>query len=150
MTLFENLDVKLKEAMLSRDEFATSVLRGILSAIHNREIEKRAKSEEIVDEDVLEILKREVKKRKEAADLYVKAQRDDLAKKEMKEGEFISLFLPPQMSREEVEKKVDEVLKDFPEATVKEFGKIIRAVMEKCGGGCEGSVVSEILKNKLK
>lgn len=149
MTL-EDLDLKLKEAMVAKNEFETSILRGLISAVRNKEIEKRGKSQDLGEADVLDVLKKEAKKRKEASELFLKAQRKDLAEKEEKELEYILQFLPKQLSLEEAEKIVDEVLKNYPDATVKDFGKILKEVMEKSSGGCDGAMVSSIVKNKLK
>ncbi|MFA6135988.1 MAG: GatB/YqeY domain-containing protein [Candidatus Paceibacterota bacterium] len=147
--LLENLQNKLKEEMVLKNEANVSVIRMLISAIHNREIEAKGKGKEISEEDVSEVLKKELKKRNESALLYKQGNRNDLATKEESEAEFIKQFLPPQMGEEELVKIIEEELKSFPNATQKDFGNIMKAVMAKTGGS-EGGAVSMIIKEKLQ
>jgi len=146
----EQLSTKLKEAMISKDQEKTIMIRMILSAIHNREIELKGKGKEMKEEDVLDVLKKELKKRKESADIFAKVRRQESAEKELREAEFVSSFLPEQLSEDEIGKIVDEALKDFSNPTQKDFGTIIKAVMVKTGGKADGSVVSGVIKSRIK
>jgi len=149
MTLFTQLQSRLKEAMIARDEFTLSLVRGLLSVLHNKAIELHIVDADLDDEIVLDVLRRETKKRQEAMRLYTEGGRSELAQKEEKEANFIATFLPAQLSSEEVEHIVDEALSDFENPTQKDFGSIMKVVMGKVDGRADGSAVSTIIKQKL-
>jgi uncharacterized protein YqeY len=147
--VLENLTQSLKEAMKSKDEFKTSVLRMLISSIHNRQIEKRSLGQELSDQDVFDVMRKEVKKRKEAIEMYKAANRMDLASVEEKELEFIQTFLPAQMSEDEIEKVILEILKEFSNPTQKDFGLIMKKAMAQLASKADGSVVSQVIKKHL-
>lgn len=148
----------LKEAMKASKEFETGLLRMLLSSLHNKEIEKKGKGGEPVlsDEEVIEVLSKEAKKRKEAAEMFNNAGRGELAEKEIKELELIKKYLPEQISSEEIEKVVKAVI----ERTVKDpegkqvpygarFGKVMAEAMKDLKGKADASSVSEAIKKFL-
>lgn len=147
--LLEKLSASLKEAMLAKDDFKTSVLRMLVAAVHNREIEKKGKGQSITDDDVFDVLRKEVKKRKEAATIYQSAGKQESADMEEKELQFIESFLPAQMSEGDIEKIVEEALRDFSAPTQKDFGEIMKKVMAKVSGNADGATVSGIIKKHL-
>lgn len=147
--LTEKLTSSLKEAMIKKDDFKTSVLRMIIAAVHNREIEKKGKGQEINDEDIMDVLRKEVKKRKDASEMYSQGGREDSAAEEEKEVQFIETFLPAQMPEEEIESIVSEVLKGFENPTQKDFGTIIKAVKERTGNNADGGLIAQIVKKHL-
>ena len=151
MSLHQQITDDLKIAMKAANEFEVGTLRMLSAALHNKEIEKKGKGLEAVlsDEEVIEVLTREAKKRKEAAELYVKGNRNDLAEKETKELEFIKKYLPEQMSQEEIEKIVKAALEKTGAREVKEFGKVMAEAMKDLKGKADASVVSEIVKKLL-
>jgi len=142
----------LKIAMKSVNAFEVGVLRMVSAALHNKEIEKKGKGLEVnlSDEEVVEVLTREAKKRKEAAELYVKGNRNELAEKETKELEIIKKYLPEQMSQDEIEKIVKAAIISTGAKEVKEFGRVMAEAMKDLKGKADASLVSEIIKNKLK
>ncbi len=142
----------LKIAMKSGNNFEVGVLRMTIAALHNKEIEKKGKGLEAVlsDDEVIEVLTREAKKRKEAAELYVKGNRNDLAEKETKELEIIKKYLPEQMNQEEIEKIVKAAIISTGAKEIKEFGKVMAEAMKDLKGRADASLVSEIVKSKLK
>jgi len=146
--LLEQLSASLKEAMVAKDEFKVSLLRMTMAAVHNKEIEK-GKDKGLTEDDVMDVLKKELKKRKESADAYASANRPELAQKETKEAEFISGLLPAQMAESEIEAIVLEVLKDFENPSQKDFGIIMKKAMEKIAGRADGSSVSAVIKKHL-
>ncbi|MFH1759365.1 MAG: GatB/YqeY domain-containing protein [Patescibacteria group bacterium] len=153
--LKEKINENLMVAMKSGDAFAVEVLRGLNAVLHNKEIEKRSKEgeDELTDEEVVEVLSREVKKRKEAVELYKQGNRPELAEKEEKEMVIIQKYLPEQMSEEEVEKVVNEQIKILRSAQndgESSFGNVMKAVMAELKGKADGKVVSEIIKEKLQ
>jgi uncharacterized protein YqeY len=147
--MLDTLNASLKEAMVAKDEFKTSVLRMIISAIRNKEIEKKGKGQQLTDDDVLDVLRKEVKKRKEASTMYQSAGRQESADAEERELQFIETFLPAQMPQEKIEEIVVEVLKEFSSPTQKDFGAIMKKVMAKVAGQADGSVVGEVIKKHL-
>jgi len=160
--LHQKIIEDLKTAMKAGQDFEVGTLRMLLSSLHNKEIEKKGKGLEtaLSDDETIEVLTREAKKRKEAAELYVKGNRNDLAQKETKELEFMRKYLPAQMSQEEIEKIVQAAIEKTGAKKIEDFGKIMAEAMKDLsakGGSASGgkgkadaSYVGEIIKNKLK
>lgn len=148
MSLLQKLGKDLKENLKGHRESEVETLRMLLSAIHNREIEKRSKSGplELTDEEIIEVLQKEAKKRREAADIYMKASRAELAEKEAKELELIQSYLPKSMEEKEIEAVVDKVVA----GGTKDFGLVMKAVMAEVKGKAEAGIVSGIVKKKLE
>lgn len=146
--LQQKLNNDLKEALKAGKEFEVGIFRLLTSAIHNKEIEKFAKEKtyELTDEEVLSVLKSEAKKRKESISIFEKGRRNDLADKERRELLIIEKYLPKQLSREETEKIVDEVLKKIQ---VKDFGQAMKEVMKELKGKSDASLVNALVKEKL-
>ncbi len=138
----------LTVALKAGEAEKVSVLRMLMAALHNAEIEKRGKSgtAELAAEEETTVLSKEMKKRKEAAELYRQGGRAELAEKEMKEAEIIAAYLPSMVGREEIEKVVDEVM--YTEKG--EFGVIMKQVMGKLKGVADGKEVAAIIKERLK
>jgi len=160
--LHQKITDNLKTAMKAGQEFEISVLRMLLSALHNKEIEKKGKGQEpiLTDEEVIEVLTREAKKRREAAELYAKGNRNDLAEKETKELEIIKKYLPEELSEEEIEKivklAIERVVVKDPEGPRRDvgaygasFGKVMAEAMKELKGRADASAVSEIVKRNL-
>lgn len=144
--LKEKLNKDLKESMKAGDVVKVGTLRMVLSGIQNREIEKRGKSkEEIIDSEVMEVIRKEAKKRKEAIEIYSKAGRNDLKDKESSELNIIQSYLPPELNEADIEKIVQKTIKDG----VKDFGGIMKIVMKEANGRASAGLVSKIVKNLL-
>jgi len=148
MLIHQQINDDLKTALKAGDQFTVDVLRFVNAVLHNKSIEKRGKgqSEELTDEEVIELLAREVKKRQEAAGLYQQGGRLELAEKETKEIVVIHKYLPAQLSREEIEAEVAKVLL---KTQTKDFGLVMKAVMTDLRGKADAKVVSEIVKQRL-
>ena len=151
MELKKRISGDLKEAMKSRDDFKVGTLRFLLSSIQAREIEKRGKGlgEELTDEEVMEVLKKEAKKRRESFEIYEKGGRSDLAEKEKKELEYIRSYLPPEMSDADLEKIVEEALVSVQPVGPKDFGRVMNDAMKRVKGAAEASRVQQLVKKKL-
>lgn len=151
MSLKEKLNSDLKESLKAGDNFRTGVLRMILSSVQNKEIENKGKGKEskLSDEEIVEVLFRETKKRKEASETYSSAGREELAQKEIKELNIVKSYLPTQASRQEIEKIVEEAIRKTSAAAQKDFGKVMGEAMKELKGKAESSAISEIIKNKL-
>ncbi len=136
----------LKKALLGREELKVSALRFLLSEIKNLEIEKR---HELDDQELIQLIRQQVKKQEEAVALFTKGGRRDLVDKGRKEIEFMSIYLPQQIPQEEVDKVVREVIESLPQSERKNFGKIMRLLMEKAKGQIDGKTASEAVKKYL-
>ena len=158
--LKDKINEDIKSAMKSGDQLSLDVLRGLNAAFNNKSIEKRGKglSEELSDEERLEILNKEVKKRKDAIVLYNQGNRKDLAEREEKEAALIQKYLPAQMTREEVEKiiiRTIETLRPFGLAQGGQaqgdiaFGDVMKEVMKELKGKADAQIISDIVKEKI-
>lgn len=145
----QQLQEELKKAMLARDKLKTSVLRMLLSAINYYEIQKGGAGYEASDEDVLSVLQKEVKQRKESIEQFKAGGRQDLVDKETKELEILQGYLPEQMSEEDIKKLVIEVITETNAQSVQDMGKVMSAVMPKVRGRIDGNTVSAIVKGFL-
>lgn len=150
--LSEKISQDVKIAIKEGDNFRVGILRMIIAVFKNKEIEKRGKGEkpELSDEEVIEILSKEIKKRKEAAVIYSDAGRKDLADKELNEVLIIQNYLPIQASFEEVEKIIDGIIKRIGVITQKDFGRIMGEAMKELKGRTESSLIAELIKKKLE
>lgn len=144
--MLDDLQNDLKQAQLDRNEVKVSTLRLLLSEIKNAEI---AKGSALSDEDIISIVQREVKKRKEAAIGFRNGGREESALKEESELKILETYLPAQMSIEELTKVVDETINELGASSVTDMGKVIGSVMGKVKGKAEGSSVSALVKEKL-
>jgi len=148
MGLKEQLKNDLKTALKSGEQFRTGILRLVLAALHNKEIEKhsRSSSDVLTEEEIIQVLTSEAKKRKESIDIFRKGERPDLADKEAQELLVIQNYLPEQLSNAEAEKAVHEILK---RTGVKDFGQAMKAVMKELRGKADAKTVGDLVKKKL-
>ena len=144
--LFNKLQEEMKAAMKSGDKDKLSTLRMLISEIKKVQIDSK---KELTDEEVISILQKYIKQRKEACTQYEQAGRKDLAEKELKEIEIVQQFLPPPLSEEELIKIVEETIQEVGASSIKDMGKVVKAVMDKVKGRAEGSLISKIVKEKL-
>jgi len=161
--LHQKITDDLKTAMKAGKEFEAGVLRFLLSSLHNKEIEKKGKGLEptLSDEEVIEVLSREAKKRKEAIEMYIKGGRNDLVEKETKELEIIKQYLPEQLSEEEIEKIVVATIEKIGAKDIKDpegkpsvsygasLGRVMGEVMKELKGRADAKLVSEIAKKRI-
>jgi len=145
MSLFQKIEEDLKLALKNREELTVSTLRFLISAIKNQEIEKQR---ELSDEEVIQILQRQIKQRRESMAAFQSGGREDLALKEKRELEILSKYLPQQLTPKELEEIVKEVIAMLG-PTQKDFGKVMGQVMVRVKGRAEGSLVSQTVKEAL-
>ena len=147
MALIDELSDALKEAMKAKDKPKLDAIRQVQTEIAKKKSEK---GEEATDELVLGVISSYVKKMAKAVDEYnsLGERGAEMAEKIQFEIDFLSQWLPEQLSEEDVEKLVDEVLTELGEVDMSQMGRIIGAVMAK-GDGIDGSIVSRIVKEKL-
>ncbi|EKD84866.1 MAG: hypothetical protein ACD_38C00148G0015 [uncultured bacterium] len=144
--LLGTIQTDLKNAQLARDEVKVSALRMLLSEIHNMNIQKGG---ELSDAEVVSIVQREVKKRKEAAAGFRSGDREASAKKEEAELEVLMVYLPAQLSTEELTKIIVESINETGAVSISDMGKVIGSVMGKVAGRADGGTVSALVKEKL-
>lgn len=146
-SLSERIRTDLTEAMKARNAEVTSTLRMIQSAIKNEQIEKR---HELSDEEVLVVLRRAVKQRHDSVEQYEKGGRKDLAEKEAAEIRLLEKYLPRQLSDEEAERAIREVVASTGATSKKDSGKVMKEVMAKHKGLIDGKKAQEILGRILE
>lgn len=144
--LKEKLQQDVKDALKSGDRKKRMVLGMVLSAIKNKEIEKRG---ELSEEDIVAVIASEIKKRRDSLDQYQKGGRLDLAEQEKKEAEMLMAYMPEQMSEDEVRAEVKKAVSETGANNMKEMGKVIGAVMTKVKGKADGQIVSQMVKEEL-
>lgn len=147
--LKQQLRQELKQSMLARNELKTSVLRMLLSALNYYEIQKGGANYEASDEDVLVVIQKEAKQRKDSIGEFQKAGRQDLVDKEQKELELLQKYLPQQMSEDEIKKIVVETKREIGATSMQDMGKLMGALMQKIKGKADGGLVSKIVKESL-
>ncbi|MFH1668262.1 MAG: GatB/YqeY domain-containing protein [Candidatus Komeilibacteria bacterium] len=151
MSLAQQIKDDFITAFKDKQDTAVSVLRMLKSSLTNKEIEKKlAKGKDLPDEEIIAVIKSEVKKRKDSYLAYTQADRQDLADKEQKEIKILNKYLPEQMSEDKVREAVVSAISKAGATSSADFGKVMGAVMGKLGSQVDGQVVSKILKEQLK
>ena len=150
MSLKKKINDKLNEALKAKDKNTYPTLRLIVSAIKDAEIAARSKEKkELLDGDILSILKRMIKQRNESCEVYKKAGRKELFENETKEINVISEFLPKQLSDEETKKICEDTIKSLGASSMKDMGKVMGALKSKHSDALDFSKVSSIIKEIL-
>lgn len=147
--LKQDLKNQLKEAMLAKDQLKTSVLRFILSGITYYEIQKGGAGYEATEEDILTVINKEAKQRKDSIAEFEKAGRQELADKEKAELSVLESYLPQQMDEDEVRKLVQEAVASTGASSPSDMGKVMGALMPKVKGKADGAMVSRLVKEAL-
>lgn len=145
-TLKDDLLEDMKIAMKDKDKDRLSVIRLARAAIKNVEIDKR---KELTDDEVIEVLAKEVKTRREEIIEYEKAGRPDDVQRLEHEIEILHKYLPRQLSREEIDSLIDEVIAQVNATSAKDMGKVMGAITPRIKGRADGKLVSELVKGKL-
>jgi uncharacterized protein YqeY len=147
MSLKEQIEADTKTAMKARDMETVSALRMVSSSIKNKMIEVRPK--DLTDEDVISVLKKLSKQRKDSIEQFQKAGRNDLADKEQKELSVLEKYLPEQMSEEQITEIVKATISEMGASSMKDMGKVMGAVTGKTQGAADNKLVSQIVKAQL-
>ena len=148
MNFQDQLNSKLKAAMREKNKVALESLRAIKSAILLLQTQSGAKKTPD-DAEITKLLQKLVKQRKESASIFREQGRVDLAEPEEAQIEIISQFLPEQLSAEEVEKVIDEVIQSVGATTMKEMGKVMGMANKKLAGKTDGKLIAQIVKKRL-
>lgn len=145
----QELQNELKQSMLARDAFKTSVLRMALSAVGYYEIDKGGAGYVATSEDVLAVLEKEAKQHRDSIEQFSAGGRQELADKEKKELEILAAYLPAQMGEEEIRKLVIDAVKQTGASSSSDMGKVMGALMPKTKGKADGGIVSKIVREEL-
>ena len=148
MVLKEKIMDDVKTAMKSKDQLKLNALRFLQAAIKNREIELRPNA--INEEEVLGVIKKMVKQRKESIEQYTAAARQDLVDQESLELQILEQYMPAHMGREQIEKLVAEVISSTGAKSVKDMGNVMKEVIARAKGAADNKTVSEVIKSKLQ
>ena len=148
MNFQDQLNSKLKAAMREKNKIALESLRAIKSAILLLQTQSGAK-ETPDDTEITKLLQKLVKQRKESASIFREQGRVDLAEPEEAQIEVISQFLPMQLSAEEVEKVIGEVIQSVGAITMKDMGKVMGMANKQLAGKADGKLIAEIVKKRL-
>jgi uncharacterized protein YqeY len=148
MSLREKVLEDIKDAMKTKQADRLSAIRMLQAAIKNREIELRPNA--INEQDVLGVVRKLAKQRKDSISEFEKAGRQDLADKEKFELGVLEAYLPAQMSADQVTKLVDEVIQATGANSIKQMGAVVKEVMAKAGGMADGKTISDLVKSKLQ
>ena len=147
MTLKDTITSDMTAAMKAKDAVRTSTLRMVKAAIMHREKEGAG---ELGDDDVLKLLRSQLKQRRDSVEQYQKAGRQDLADKEISEIAVIEFYLPQAASEAEIEQAVTDAITETGATSMKEMGAVMKSVMAKLAGkNADGKTVSETVKKKL-
>ena len=149
MSLKQQIESKLNEALKAKDKNTYPTLRLVVSAVKDAEIAGRSKGKEVTDSDVTVILKKMIKQRNESCEVYKKAGRKELLESETREVEVISIFLPKQLNEEETKKICQEIVKAVGATSMKDMGKVMGALKSKHADTIDFSKVSTIIKELL-
>ncbi len=146
MNNLQQLEVDLGEALKERDKIRLTTLRLLKSALQNYKIEV---GHDLSPQEIVQVLQREAKKRRDSIESYQKAGRDDLAAEEQTELKVLDAYLPQQMSDDELSKIVDEVIAEQGATEKSQMGSVIGAVMARAAGQADGKRVSALVAQKL-
>lgn len=150
MTLEEMIQNDLKEAMKAKDAVKLAAVRGIKSAILLAKTAEGAADKALEDSDIVKIIQKLVKQRKESAEQYTAAGRPELAQNELAEISSMEKYLPKQLSLEEVEAEVKAAIAQLGAKTKAEMGKVMGVVTKKLAGLADGRTISEAVKRNLE
>jgi uncharacterized protein YqeY len=148
MGLKEKLQSDLTDAIRSKDGVKSGTIRMLLAAITNEEVAGKS-AKVLSDAEVITVLSREAKKRREAVEAYTNAKRDDLANKEKEEAAVIALYLPEQLSEADIKKLITDAIAETNAAGLAGMGLVMKVLQPKIAGKADGGLVSTLVKAAL-
>jgi hypothetical protein len=144
--LYDDILLDLRKSIKEQDKARLSVLRGLKSAIKNKQIELR---EELTDDQIRGVISSEIKKSKEAIEKFGQGSRQDLVEKEEAELGILFGYLPPQLSTEEIKGVVSQAIEEISASSAKDLGRVMKSVMPKLAGKADGREVNKIARELL-
>ena len=148
MALKEKLQNDLTEAMRARDEVRSSTIRMVLTAIKNEEVSGK-EARDLSDAEVITVLSREAKKRREAAEAFDQAGASDRAANEKAEGVIIAEYLPAQLSESEIKEMIAAAITETGATGPQQMGQVMKLIQPKIAGRADGGIVSSLVKAAL-
>lgn len=146
MSLKNDLNQDLIVSMKAKDSFKVKTLRSLTAAIKQIEIDTR---KDISEEQILSLLQKQIKQRKESLSIYEDNNRQDLANTEQQELNILEQYLPSQMNESELDALVQETIKNLEAASMKDMGKVMNSLKPKISGKADPSIVSSLVKKYL-
>ncbi|NSW86554.1 MAG: GatB/YqeY domain-containing protein [Syntrophobacteraceae bacterium] len=147
MSLKERIEQELKDAILEKNENRRNAIRLLLTALKVKEKEFRRIPDEL---EIQQVIASQIKQRRDSVEQFTQAGRQDLARKEEEEILVLQKFMPEALEPEELQKLVDEVIAEVGARSVKEMGKVMKALMPRVGGRADGKRVNEIVRARLE
>ncbi len=148
MTLFEQINQDIKSAMLAKEKEKLEALRAIKAAFLIAKTEKGAQ-EDLSPEKEISVIQKLVKQRNDSADIYKQNNRPELAEKETKEAEYISVYLPKQLSEEEIKATLKPIIEQTGASSMKDMGKVMGIASKQLAGKADGKLISNCVKALL-
>ena len=145
--LLERIESDLKSAMKEKNEIKVSAIRMLKAAIKNKEIEKRVKA--LTDDEIIDVVAKQVKQRRDSISEFEKGKRQDLVDKETKEISVLEYYLPARLSKEELTGIVQKIIQSSGAKTKADMGKVMKEVMAETKGKADGSEVSRLVSSLL-
>jgi uncharacterized protein YqeY len=147
MSLKERFSSELKDSLKAGNALKVSVIRLILAALKNKEIEKRGS---LSEEEIIDLLVSLSKQRKESIEGFNKGGRQDLVDKETEELKIVESYLPEEFTPEEIKEKIIEAIKETGASGAKDMGKVMKVLMPKVKGRADGRIVNEMVRELLR
>lgn len=146
MALRTQIPEDIKKALRERSSLELSVLRMLQSAIKNKEIDKKG---ELNDEQVIEVVASEIKKRRDAVEEFIKVKREDAAENERQEIEILMKYMPEQLSEDEIREKVNDAISATGASGIKDLGVVMKAVIPDLKGKADGRLINKVVRDQL-
>ena len=147
--MYDQVRKDLTEAMKSGDKFKLGVIRMLKAALMNEEVKLHGNGNGLSDDEVITVVKREVKTRNTSIEEYTNLNKMEVVEELKKEIEVLSVYLPPEMSDEELDKVVSEIIDEVKPESIKDMGRIMKEITAKYGSSIDMSKASKIVKEKL-
>ena len=139
----------LKNAMRAKDSMALNTLRAVKSAIKNAAIEKGGADAELGEGEIVAVIRKQIKQRRESMDQFNKAGRQELAEKEESEIDLLERYLPPPLSAEEIARIVDTAITECNASSRSDMGKVMKMLQERTAGRADGKTLSQAVMKQL-
>ncbi|MGQ0794226.1 MAG: GatB/YqeY domain-containing protein [Deltaproteobacteria bacterium] len=150
MSLRQRIPEDIKSALKNKKTVELSTLRMLQAAVINREIDKKRVQSGLSDEEIIEVVGTELKKRKEAAEAFIKGGRADLADGERAEAEVLMAYMPKQMTDAEIREEVIRAIAEAGARSAADLGRVMRAIAPRTKGKADGALVNKIVKEELE
>lgn len=147
--LEQKIEQDIKAALLAGDSVKATTLRGLKATLLNVKVAEGKRDSGLTDDEVIKVLSKEAKKRQESADLYKQGGNEEKANAELTEKALIEGYLPAQLTEEDINKIIDDVLSGMGDVGPKDMGPIIGQVKAKAGAQADGAIIARLVKGKL-